>query len=66
MSKGHFLAIRRAFSGFEKGVAQNFFKGLCPQTPLILTDIVHQSPRNLDPPLVYGLSKYESHGHFRS
>ena len=51
VSKGHFLATRRAFSGFEKGDAQNFFQGLLSQGPLLLTDIVHQSPRNLDPPL---------------
>ena len=27
VSKRHLLATKRAFSGFEKGVAQNFFKG---------------------------------------
>ena len=25
VSKGHFLAARRAFSGYEKGVAKQFF-----------------------------------------
>ena len=40
LSKGHFSASRRAFPGFEKGVAQK------------LTGTVHKSPRNLDPSLV--------------
>ena len=54
VSKGHFLAARKAFSGFEKGVAQKLFRGALPPDPLILTNIVHQSPRNLDPPLKIG------------
>ena len=33
VSKEHFLAARRAFSGFKKGVAENFFWELCPETP---------------------------------
>ena len=40
VSIGHFSASRKAFPGFEKGVAQNFSGGL-PPGPLILTDIVH-------------------------
>ena len=33
VSKGHFLAARKAFSGFEKGVAQTFFGGFAPRPP---------------------------------
>ena len=55
-----FTALHKeAFFSFEKGVSwlcKSVAKKCSGYRPLILTDIVHQSARNLDPSLVLGLS----------